>query len=302
LKDKFDERSVLIITSSPRSGSTLLSNVLKAIPQSCALFEPLHINNVPEAKFAGFSWRTYVEPDTDWPDGKAFMQKIFTAKVINEWTARELRITEAIKAKILIVKFVRANRLLPWISKNFVSHKPILLIRHPCAVIASQLKSKDWENIEKPPLPDYIRKFPAFIKNYQYAETKEEFLALLWAFDQLPALMFDDLSRWTIITYEELISAPQDTVKKICDDWGIEPSSEIIMSEIINPSSTVSLSGISGMEGWKNQLNQVQISRILNLTHNFGLQFYSENTMPDFDILANPELPNQIKNMGLRVE
>jgi len=92
LSGRFDEKDVILISSSPRSGSTMLSNALKAIPKSFVLFEPLHLRQVPEAKAAGFSWVTYLQPINKWPKGKAFLKRVFEGKVINEWTCREMRL------------------------------------------------------------------------------------------------------------------------------------------------------------------------------------------------------------------
>jgi len=44
--------------------STWLGNLLCSVPNSCVLFEPLQLQHVPEAKSAGFSWRSYVDPET----------------------------------------------------------------------------------------------------------------------------------------------------------------------------------------------------------------------------------------------
>lgn len=38
--------------------------------------------------------------------------------------------------------------LLPWIVKNF-NVNPILLIRHPCAVVNSQIRHENWNHIGK---------------------------------------------------------------------------------------------------------------------------------------------------------
>ena len=38
-----------------------------------------------------------------------------------------------------LVKFIASNRLLPWISRNFRLRAIYMIIRHRCAIIASQL-------------------------------------------------------------------------------------------------------------------------------------------------------------------
>jgi hypothetical protein len=161
LAGRFDEERVFILTSSPRSGSTLLGQVLGAIPDSCTLFEPLHPTYVPQAEKAGFSWRTFVSPEEQWPKGEEFLKRVFEGKMINDWTAREMSFRKARKSKRMIIKFVRANRLLPWICRRFRIPAPILLLRHPCAVISSQL-NYGWKNAVRPQAPGYLDGYPEF--------------------------------------------------------------------------------------------------------------------------------------------
>lgn len=175
---RFDENRVLLLTSTPRSGSTWLGNLLKSLPKSCVLFEPLQLQHVPEAKSAGFSWRTYVDPESKWPDGEAFFRRVFEGRVLNGWTSREMSLSEAWLSQTMIIKFVGANRMLPWICKTFKVRSPVLLISHPCAVIASQLKSTAWQAISRPDEPTFIAKYPLFKEALSKTESVEEFLQL----------------------------------------------------------------------------------------------------------------------------
>src|SRR4051812_7641543 len=114
LAGKCSVPDAVVVASSPRSGSTWLGQILSAIPGSAILFEPMHLKYVPEAVEAGFSWRTYVPPETRWPQGKAFLTQVFDGRVLNWWTTQEMTLRSALSARFLVVKFVRATRLLPW--------------------------------------------------------------------------------------------------------------------------------------------------------------------------------------------
>jgi len=271
LSGRFSNKDVYIMTSSPRSGSTMLSNALKTIPKSIVLFEPLQLRQVPEAKAAGFAWRTYVSPETKWTNGKSFLKKVFEGKVINDYTNREMTFRQSLKANKLIIKFVRANQLLPWICKNFEIQKPILLIRHPCAVIASQIKySLHGSKISRPNAPDIIKNFPLFKSLLLSTETEEEYLAAQWALDQLPALTQIKSEGIIAITYEELIIHPKETLSKIFKSWNLDVNIDDAVVRLKRPSSVVHKSGISGIDGWKRQLSTDQIHKILSITTKFG--------------------------------
>lgn len=297
LEGRFDESRVLILTSSPRSGGTFLGQLLLAIPNSCVLFEPLHLTEVPEAEESSFSWRTYVDPEAKWPEGEAFLKRVFEGKIINAWTAREMSLHQACISTKMIVKFVRANRFLPWICRTFKVPAPILLIRHPCAVIASQLKY-GWKNTQRPVLPAYLEKYPLFQAALAKTEGDEENLAATWALDQLPSLLQQRPHPWTTITYEELVIHPEQTLTKIFERWDLDADMNVAMSNLRKPSSVVSRSGISGINGWKKQLSDQQISRILGTVKAFGIDFYSECDEPDYTLLNSAHLTEHIRIAG----
>lgn len=299
LAGRFDEKDIILISSSPRSGSTMLSNILKAIPKSCVLFEPLHLNHVPESKAAGFSWRTYLPPEKEWPEGKAFLKKVFQGKVINKWTSREMELREVFNSNTMIVKFVRATQLLPWICNNYDIQRPIILLRHPCAVIASQLKSSDWNQAKQPAALDFLVDYPLFKSALQKTETVEEHLAATWAMEYLPVLMQTKADKFIIITYEELLLHPKKALSKIFNSWNLDVDIENAVARIKTPSSVVYKSGISGIDGWKKQLSSRQIANILNIVHGFGIYFYNENVEPDYKILYDKSLSNKIIKTGL---
>ncbi len=77
LTGRFNDKNFIISTSSPRSGSTWIGNILSSMENSCIIFEPLQLNYVPESKKAGFSWRTYVHPECHWKSGEVYLQHVF---------------------------------------------------------------------------------------------------------------------------------------------------------------------------------------------------------------------------------
>lgn len=297
LAGKYDENEVLIIASSPRSGSTLLGEVMGRLDGAAGLFEPLHLLHVPAAQRAGFITRTYVRPNAEWPEGEAFLRSVFKGDVVNSWTSRDMTVAHAFKSRFLIVKFVRATRLLPWLCTQFPLRPPVLLIRHPCAVVASQLRY-GWENTPRPEEPDFLDEFPEFRAALQKTETVEEFLAAQWALDQLPALMAPAPHAWVTVTYEALLAQPRAVLGKILNAWGKSADIDTLIAGLMVPSSVVSSSGMSGTAGWKKQLSESQVSKILKVVESFGITFYTEAPEPDEALLYSPSIAENIKKAG----
>ena len=142
----YDIRQTIVIAGSPRSGTTWLAELLNTIPRSAILWEPLFLDADPQLPKIGFGWRTYVPPDRDRPEMEAYLRRVLTGRVLNPWTLQRTSLRDVYRVKRWIVKFVRANMLLPWLTLRFPTRRPLLLVRHPCAVVASQIRNGAWAN------------------------------------------------------------------------------------------------------------------------------------------------------------
>jgi len=81
----FNEKSVFIQASSPRSGSTLLFAGFAGDFQKHACCSNRSMREfVPEANTAKFSQQAYVDPNQSWPEGEAFLRRAFSGRVINK--------------------------------------------------------------------------------------------------------------------------------------------------------------------------------------------------------------------------
>jgi len=297
LAGRFQPGSSYLLTSSPRSGSTLLAQVLGAMPRSCMLFEPLHLDNVPGARKAGFTWRTYVAQADAWPEGRAFLQSVFEGRVINAWTTRDMSLRTAFGASMMIVKSVRANRLLPWLCGQFALPAPVLLIRHPCSVVSSQLNS-GWRAQERPEAPAFLAPYPAFQAALAATRTEEEFLAATWALDQLPPLLESGPQPWIVVTYEELLRDPRATLTRIVERWEVKIDLALALARLRVPSNTTGKSGVAGIQGWKAQLRPSQADSVLGTVRAFGLAFYEASGVTEGHLLQDGALSEAIVTAG----
>ena len=225
---------------------------------------------------------------SNWPEGEAFLRRVFSGRVINKWTVGQMSVRD-VRAKRMIVKLVRANRLLPWICRSFQIAPPVLLIRHPCAVVASQLKYH-WNCSQRPEVPQHLEKYPLLKSALAKMQEPEEFLAADWALDQLVALNQPRPHPWITLTYEELLLRPKPALAKIAKNWNVEIDMDLAMSRLRRPSSTVSKSGIRGINGWKKDLSDKQVSRILGVATEFGLGFYTLDDEADDAALLGEQL------------
>jgi len=297
LAGRLGEQDACIISSSPRSGSTLFARALGTDPDTCVLFEPLNTRRIPQASKVGFIWQTDIDPAQDWLEGEEYLRRVFSGRVVNHWTSREMTIHDACRSSKMIVKCIRSNPLLPWICRAFDIPSPILLIRHPCAVIASQIRT-GWFREERPPVPRWLETYPLFISTLSRTEGVYENLAASWALDHLPPLLREAPRPWSIFTYEDLILNPRETITDAFQLWGLKGDPEAAMASLDRPSSVVYEGHISGLDGWREQLTEEQISAILETLESFGLRFYSRNIEADHSLLRDVELSEKIRAHG----
>lgn len=283
----YDASRTIAITGSPRSGTTWLAGLVNSIPGSSILFEPLHLDRVPEAREAGFKWRTFVPPGTDWEEGERFLAKVFRGQVLNRSTTRE--VGHIGRTSTWIVKFVRANRMLGWIIERFPIRRPILLLRHPCAVVASTLRQNWWETIGPPPEEEFIARRPEFADVMAKLRTPEEFVAAIWAIDTFEPLHLPRPHGWEILFYEEVVKDCEGHMLRIFDAWGLDMPSDLAARAAIVSSTTGPGSKAEPRDPitrWRGDLTREQAERVLAVAHAFGLDFYGDDPYPDLARLA----------------
>lgn len=280
----YDPRSTLVIAGSPRSGTTWLAELLNRIPRSAILFEPEHVQQVPEARAAGLTWHTIKEPDEDWPQGRQFFDRVLRGQLISSWTVAHVPVTSAVAPRTWIVKFVDANFMLGWLAKNFPIKPPALLVRHPCAVIASQLR-RGWSNPHPPRLKGFLARYPQFTDYLETLRDPAEFAAALWSMQTYAPLMLPRPWPFVLIPYEDLAADPRRELSRLFDAWQLAMP-EGVLEGALRPSGTTDTgsalrAGADPSSAWRNSLSARQIDGILAVIRAFGLDFYDAAGRPD---------------------
>lgn len=278
----YDLRRTIVVTGSPRSGTTWLAELLATTPGSGVLFEPDNLRHVAEAADAGMSWRTDIQPGADWPEGRRYLERVLRGRVLNLWTTRELE--RWIRPRTWIVKFVRANRMLAWLTTEFDLPRAVLIIRHPCAVVSSQV-ARGWPanpgwNEEEP----FLRRNPHLRSVLATVRTPEEILAARWAIDAAVPLQATEPRRWSLLTFEELAIDPIGVMTRLFGSWGM-PVPPQLSSVAGRWSSTAretqDRDRTDVLTEWQRLLRPETADRILEIAHAFGIDAYGPEPHPD---------------------
>lgn len=278
----------LVVSGVPRGGTTWLAEVLGGISRSALLYEPLNLDG-KEAAARGLSASPrlrFVPPEGEWPEGETFLRKLLTGERIVPRTLRHTGLREALAAETWIVKLVVGSRLLRWLAETFPLPPPVLLLRHPCAVVASRIRLGWKERAVRPhAAPGLLDGRPELERLLEGLETPEERMAADWCLDVHAALSTPEPHPWTVVTYEELVVRGVPTLGRIFGAWGRNVP-EASVARLRTPSATTAtgagvLEGAGLLAGWTRQLEGEEVERILSVVSAFGLDFYGPDPEPD---------------------
>ncbi|MEQ8648604.1 MAG: hypothetical protein RIC06_15550 [Cyclobacteriaceae bacterium] len=283
----FDPRNNFYIFSDPRGGSTWLAELIQAVPSSAILWEPLHLEYNRIFRDLGFQWRQYIPEDEAWVEARKAFDRHFEGKEWNIFSSQMTYFSDLLFAERLLVKICRGNRLLPWLTKQYeFKYKPIYMIRHPFAVVDSQLKQGGWDanwksfKLPDSPYVDFELKHADFLGSL---ESKEELLTANWCISNKQTL--ENVRHgvdWINVKYESLFLNPEDNLKIIFDQWNLELPDKIDFSKNSRTSlGTYTKDKMKQLSKWKTHFDSQQIDQMLRVVDYFQIKQYSDAVLPE---------------------
>jgi hypothetical protein len=288
----FEVGENIIIFSYPRSGSTWLTELIRGIPGTVILWEPLHIRSVEPFAKLGFGWRQHIPEDEEWKEAEEVFAKLYRGEYLNFWlTSREFPLN-FVTADRMIVKFVRANALALWLLNRFnFDLTPIYLLRHPFAIAASQMKEGSWDyefdGYEIPDMPynEIIKQHSDFLFTIN---SKPEKMVATWCINN--RVMLDNEHHnhdWLTVYYEALLLHPEEELQRIFDQWNMEMPNGIL-DRIRKESSTTKEATFKKdlelqLSKWRIFFSSGDIKRMQRVLDYFEINIYSsEALLPEF--------------------
>ena len=292
LKNKcFVPEQSLLIFSDPRGGSTWLTQLINKIPRTAVVWEPLHLGEGSRFRALNFGWRQYIPREASWPEARLAFEKLLRGNHLNAYTTYLSNFNEYENAETLIYKFCRGNALLPWLVKQFdFRYLPIYLVRHPFAVVASQLKHGGWNEqsnkvkIPNTPFNSIYTQHAEFLFTLQ---TVEEQLVATWCITNNVVLKDRNNDRdWITMHYEDLFLNPEYELEKVFSRWKVN-TPDHLFSEIRQPSwSTVDSSPLQNsmyqLSKWQQQFSDKTIYMLEDVLQYFKIRHYNSSPLPIF--------------------
>jgi hypothetical protein len=318
LARRYDPQKTIVIAGTPRGGTTWVAEALAKASGHLLLHEPDHSHDfaitlatapemplwVPLHPFRSGLGDPFHAASEFYVTTKYVLQEHFRRVISGEVPLSKYlpnkglkRVTTKLLPNMfsfqrLIVKFVRANLFLHWILKDF-KLKGTLIIRHPCAVVASQMHHKwgegkeGWggdrnlELIRSHRFPIYEQYDPSFAKVIRSVKTTEELLALEWCIQTIVPLRQPKPHPWFLTTYEDLMEKTEEW-EELCNYLGcLVPPKNIItqLSSTYRTTSNKYSPGVS-INKWRQYLSEKQIDDILRICSEMGVDFYDKTLYP----------------------
>ena len=290
---RYNLEETILIACPGRSGSTWLAEIISSVKGSVIIWEPLHLGNNPECVDAGFDWQNYFGDDADHSLQRAYLEKLYTGRKLSTRTLSSLEFNpgRVLNVNRYVVKHVNANMALPQIMKWFPV-QAVLMIRHPCAVVASQLKHGAWSHLSKEniTIPDGLfDKYPHLKQAFKDLETLEELLAFEWALQVYVPLSRPTPHPWYLTTYERLVAGGEEEVERIFE-YLKEPCPEPAKAHLDTPSATAGQEAPvrrneNRLKGWTERLSTDQVDRVLRTADACGVKCYDRSLTPNEEAL-----------------
>ncbi|HET6724733.1 MAG TPA: sulfotransferase domain-containing protein [Gammaproteobacteria bacterium] len=289
--NNFDPVKDLLIVSSPRGGSSWLMELIATMPGTAVLWEPLHPKAVRSERVAALhnAWRQHIPEGANWKEARQAFDLILRGRVMNDWTGSQSSVAGFIAAKQLVVKFCRAHTMLPWLISNFrFKYAPIYLVRHPFAVVASQMRERGWEHGKSSFVIPDARYNEFYGKHHEFLQrlsTEEEIRVANWCLCNQYLLRHGGNNKsWITVYYEHLLSEPRKEIKRIFERWRLKVPANI-SAQIRKPSKTTNrFTAVKGVERqlskWRSYFDTDQIDRMMNVLRYFKVECYGLDTFP----------------------
>jgi hypothetical protein len=202
---------------------------------------------------------------------------------INSWC-------RLLRTRRWVVKLVRGNGILHWLGNTFPIRRPVLMIRHPCAVVASQVRLEPWSDPGSPATPANLAAFPQFAEVLERLQTDEEHLAGRWCMSTHVALSSPRPHPWRTQSYEKLILDPAVELEAMFGAWGMTVPDAVLDRVRVASQTTYGDSRPDDVRAqlsrWTTVLGPEQVRRILDVVGAFGLDFYTDRPEPDYQRLS----------------
>ena len=292
----YDINNTILLSCVPRGGSTWLAEILQTIPRYVGIWEPFHASFNPDALRQGFSSSTYLPIGKVDPARSKYIYDLISGRGLSPRliSASNFNLEQLVSFQGYFIKLIRGNLILPWLLDQYPI-PTIYVVRHPCAVVNSQIQHPSWwKNVKSGgtvTVPDGVENdYPHLVEVAKSVTSVVEKLAFMWAVQTFIPMNMPKPHPWYLVTYEKFVEDGYNELQHMFNYLN-KPVPEAAYKQLRIPSkSTLDKSdfaqGKGALIGWQNNLTSEQISQILRVCHDVGVDFYTDDLYPDYSKLG----------------
>ncbi len=280
--DNHDIRNTAILAGSGRSGTTWVQEIINYRNGFRIISEPFDPLKVPLVQH--FRYGQYIRPDDRDP---RFLEP---ATAILSGRISGYRVDKFNRKRFVhrrLVKEIHVHQMLKWIKANFPEIPMVILLRHPCAVVNSNMKLHFETHLrhllDQPELmEDHLDPFRSALEGATDPFDKYVFM---WCADNYVWLKQFEPGEIEVVFYENLCVQPETEIKRILAALG-ESYDPAMLEKMRSPSrmsrkQSAVVTGESLTDSWRKNLTPDQVARTIEILRLFGLdRIYGEGSMP----------------------
>jgi hypothetical protein len=282
--EESDNIATVLIAGTARSGTTWLGELIASPFPTRIMFEPFRASVAKQ--YCRFPEFPYMRPEDENKELSAYCRRVFTGHVRHPWIDRQVN---CLRPRLRLIKEVRVNFLLKWLTNQYPELNLIMILRHPCAVVQSRMEvgwpaDNDLHSFlsQDKLVEDFLKKRMLTITN---ARTPEEKHAIVWCISYLVPLQQFGEGSLPAVFYEDLLVHPETEIPRAFSVAGMTPPPSAFKAAS-QPSRTAKsfsavVTGDDQLSRWQRQLSPGQIERIQAIVRDFGLDgIYGDSTTP----------------------
>ncbi|MGQ0669030.1 MAG: sulfotransferase [Actinomycetota bacterium] len=277
-------RDTTFVAGTARSGTSWISEVINHRNEYRIIHEPLRRERLRVTRV--FRPRHYLRPDDRTPEYLRAMETILSGDIRSIWTDKYNR--KLLPSKRL-VREVRGNLLLPWIHGAFPEVAIVLVLRHPCAVVASQLRwGREWpvdlsRFLAEPALVEDV--LAPFASEIASANSEFERHIFAWCIESYVPLHQLRPGEIQVVFYENLCTTPAAELERLLGFLDARPDGGALARLGRASSSTrkdsAIVTGGDLVSGWRAHVSDGELRRAVEILELFGLdRIYGDDPMP----------------------
>lgn len=270
--DRAELGQTVFVAGSGRSGTTWLQELINYDGTYRVLFEPFHAKKVDVVSH--WKYRQYIQPDNIRTPFIEPARIILSGRIRDPWIDKFNR---AFFPRKRIVKEIRTQLCLKWLSQQFPEISLVYLLRHPCAVARSRLKL-GWEAcldtfLSQPALRrDLLQRF---VKPIQAARSAFERQIYMWCIENYVPLVQLDEGDAFVVFYENLCQSPTQQMQRVFTFIDRRLTEDALHAHETPSSLTrehsASPADENRIQAWREDVSEAQVQRAVEILERFGL-------------------------------